>query len=173
VPDWYQPIPGAMNNIRVAIDATNPLVSSQMIAQDIADRQNGKEAFYHLLEIVIGRIQDQVTRFIFRCDLRCKTAAHASAIDNDVVFAILFHQRFVNELHIAEHLFFAPLTRAFSKTTIVDEHDIIVVAVEITGIPCPTFYAPGVPMKVKDKTEWLLPVKMKPINANAWAHIKK
>ena len=173
MPDWYQPVPGAMNNICVAIDATNPLISSQMISQNITDRQNWKETFHHPREIIIRRIQDQVTRFVFRCDFRCKTAAHTSAINNNVVFAILFQQRFVDELHIAEHLFFASLSRAFSKATIIDEHYIIVVAVEVTGIPCPTFYAPRVSMKVKDKTEWVLPVKVKTINTNTWLYIKK
>jgi hypothetical protein len=102
-----------------------------------------------------------------------KPAAHASAIHNKVVFPILVFHFSVNKLHILQHFLFTSFSRAFSKTTVIHEQYIIVVAVKITGITGPTLNAPGVAMKIKDQSFWIFPEEMKSIDTYSWFDIEK
>jgi len=90
-----------------------------------------------------------------------------------MVFVVLFQQVCIDELHIAEHFFLTSLPRTFSEATIIDKHHIIVVPVKITGVLCPALYAPRIAMKVKNKTKWLLTVKMQTVDPDTGLYIKK
>jgi hypothetical protein len=50
VPDGYQFILGAMDNIGVTINMKDPFICAQMITQNITDGKNRKEAFRRLFE---------------------------------------------------------------------------------------------------------------------------
>ena len=90
-----------------------------------------------------------------------------------MVFRIFFQQTSINILHVAQHILFVSFTRAFSKTAIIDQYHIIIIAIKIPGIFGPSFYASRVTMKVEDETSGLFAIKMEPIYSNTRLYIKK
>src|SRR5688572_22907511 len=97
IPQRYQPVARAMQDIGMAIDMPYPSVGAQMIAQYISYRQYRHQTLRHFQETVIWRIQYQVPWLIVRCNFGCKTASHTSSINNDMMFRNLFGERFINE----------------------------------------------------------------------------
>jgi len=139
VPDRDQPVPGAMQNIRMAFYFPYPLICSQMVFQQPFIRQYRQESLHHPDKIIVRRIQNQVTRGIIRSDLSCKAAAHTAAIHQHMILLVLTGQRLVHKLHIAEQVFLVPAARTFSKTTIIYQHHIILVPLKIFCIFTPAF----------------------------------
>ena len=90
-----------------------------------------------------------------------------------MIFRICFFQVIINKLHITQHFFFASFTGAFAKTAIINQHHIIIIAVKISCIFRPAFYASCIAMKIKNQTFWIFPVKMQAIDAYARFNIKK
>ena len=66
-----------------------------------------------------------------------------------------------------------PMAGAFAKTAIIYQHHIIIIPVKILCIPCPTFYTPGISMKIEDQAMWLVNGEMKPVYPNTRLYIKK
>ena len=85
VADGYQPVPGAMDDVGMTVYITNPLIGTQVIAQYIPHRQDGQEAGHYFTEVIVRRIEDEVTGFVVGSDLAGKSAADASAIYDDMV----------------------------------------------------------------------------------------
>ena len=62
--DWNEPVFCSMNDIRVAIDMSNPSVGAKMKAHHVSDGEKGNESFNDLYKTVIWRIEDEITRFV-------------------------------------------------------------------------------------------------------------
>src|SRR5437868_809746 len=90
-----------------------------------------------------------------------------------MMFMKLYSKCIVNKLHIGHYFFFAALSRAFTKTTVIHQNHIIIVPVKILCIFCPTFYAACIPVKVQDEAGWFIAIKMQAINCYSLLHIKK
>ena len=102
-----------------------------------------------------------------------KTATQASAINNQVVLLVTFSQFIVHKLHVAQHILLTSFTRTFSKATIVDQDNVVIIAEEISRIFCPALDAAAVTMEIQHKPERLINIKMKPIDPNPFLNIKK
>ena len=72
VPDRNQKVACSVNNVYRTFYSLKPLIGSQMITQHQPDRKDGQETFNDLSEVVKRSIQNQITRIIFRRDLRSK-----------------------------------------------------------------------------------------------------
>jgi hypothetical protein len=144
-----------------------------MIAQNVMDRENGKEALDDFLKIVIGRVQDQVPWFVLRSHLCREAAPKTPAVHYYVMFVVLPGQDFVYKLHVIKHLLFTPLASAFTKAPVIYKDHIIVISVKVFCIPGPSLDASCVTMKIKNKAERFFAVKMKPVNSNTRFDIKK
>lgn len=173
MPDGDQPILCAVNNVGMAINVADPFVRSQMIAQNIADRENGKEAFDDLLKIVVRRVQDQVPWFVFGGHFCREPASKTPAVHYYVMFVVLLCQDVVYKLHVIKHLLFTTLTSALTKAPVIYKDHIIVISIKIFCIPGPPLYTSCVTMEIKNKAERFFAVEMKPVNANTRFDIKK
>jgi len=173
VPDGNQPVFCTVKYIRVAGYMLNPFVGSQLVAQNIPYRKKRKKPGHHFPEIIIGRVEDKVTGTIIRSYLRSKPTANASAVHDDMVFGAMVCQRFVNELHVIQHFFFASFACTLAESAIVDQHHIVVVTVEIPGVFCPALDASRISMKIKNQSGGVRPVKMQPIDPYPRLYIKK
>src|SRR6187401_3029267 len=130
-------------------------------------RQYGGITFGYLSKTVVRRVNHKITRTIICGNLCSKAAAHASSINNDVFFVILHRKSVVNKLHIVEHFFLTAFAGALSKSAVVNQNHIIIIAVKILCVFRPPLNASGIAMKVKNKTVWFFGVKMKSVNSNA------
>ncbi len=110
---------------------------------------------------------------VIRCQFSGKTATQAAAINDQVVFRISFLQFIINKLHIAQHFFFTPLAGAFSKTPVINQSHIIIIAVKIFSVPGPAFYASCVTMKIEDQSFGIFPVKMQAVDPDTGFYVKK
>lgn len=173
VPDRDKPVPGAMNDVGMTVYMADPFVGAQVITQYIPHRQDGQKAFYHDAKIIIRRIEDEIAWFVFRCNVRCKAAADAASIYDDVVFGVFSDQNIINELHVVQHVFFAAFAGTFAKAPVIYQHYIVTIAVKITRILSPAFYAAGVAMKIKDQSFGIGAVKVESVNAHARRNIKE
>ena len=102
-----------------------------------------------------------------------KPAPHAPAIYDQVGFGVFFFHFFVDELHVTQHFSFTSFARAFAKTTVVQQHHVIVIAVKVFGVPGPAFDAPGIAVEIKDQPFGLVPEKMQAIDADTRFNVKK
>lgn len=173
VPEGNQPVACTVQDVGMTTHLAYPKVGAQMIPQHPAYGQHGEEAFHYFAETVIRCIEDQETRVVIAGEFGGKAAADTAAIHDHVVFGILFFQRIVNELHVAEHVFFTALAGAFAESAVIYQHHIIIVPVEITGIFGPAFYAAGVAMKIKDKPMRRFTEKVKTVYTYTGFHIKE
>lgn len=173
VPDGYEPITGTMNDVGMAVDVPDPSVRPEMKAKDEPYRENWNKSFHHLQKTVIGSVEDEVARFVVGGKLCSETTAQASAIQDHVMFRILFTQRGIHELHVPEHILLRALPGALAEATVIYQHHIIVVPVEILCIPRPSLDAPGIPMEVQDEACRLLTEEMQGIDADPRLHIEE
>lgn len=173
VPDRDKPIPGTVDNVGVTIYVPYPFVCAEMIAQYISNRQNGKETGDHFAEVVIGRIEYEVTGFIVCRYFAGKATANAAAIHDNVVLGVLLQQRIVYKLHISKHFLFATFACAFAKAAVIYHHHIIIIAVEIAGIFGPAFYTAAIAVEIEDEALGRCAKEMQAVDAHAGRYIKK
>lgn len=86
---------------------------------------------------------------------------------------VLLQESSIHKLGIRKHIFFCTLAGAFSKSPVVYQNNIIVVAVKILCIFCPTFYTSRVTMKIKNKTLGIVTKKMQAIYPDIGLGFKK
>lgn len=173
VPDGDQPVAGAMQDIGMTIHFPDPLVRTEMVTQEPAVRKNGCESFHHFDETIIRRIQYQVTRCIIGGYPGGKTAAHAAAVYQYMMFLITLAQPVVYELHIAQHLFFTAFAGTFAKTAVIYQQHIVTIPIKITGIFGPSLDAPGITMKIEDQSLGLLTAEMQAVDLNTGRYVKE
>ncbi len=110
---------------------------------------------------------------VIRSKLGSKAAAHAPAIEHQVVFRVFaFRVSYTNCISF-EHGMLASFTGTFTKPPVINQHHIIIIAVKILGVFGPALDTAGVSMKIQDQSGRLLPEKMEAVDANAFFHIKK
>lgn len=172
VADRYEEVAGSVDDINGAFYFLDPLVRAQVVAQHKTHGQYRQEAFHHLAEVVVGRIQDKVAGTVVRGHLYGKAASEAASVHDKMVFGILGGQGFVNELHIVQHFLFTPLPGAFTKAAVVHQHHVVIVAVKIAGIFCPALDASRVAVEIEDQSFRLRAVKVQAVDAYAWLHVK-
>ncbi len=150
-----------------------PFIDAKMVTQQEPGRQDRQKPFYRFPEIIIGGIEYQVTWFVVAGDFGCKTAAEASSIHNDMMFAVLHRKGIINKLHIFQHHGLTPFAGAFAKTPVVYQHHIIIIPEKILCILCPAFYTPAVSMKIKNQSKWIFHSEVKPVDTNSLLNIEK
>ena len=64
------------------------------------------------------------------------------------------------KLRIGNHSWVDFKIITFTKSPVINQYHIIIVPVKITGIFCPTLYAAGISMKIKDQPFGIFPEKM-------------
>ncbi len=173
VPDRNEPVARAMNNVGMAVYFPDPFVRAQVIPQHEAHRKDREEALHDFHEIIVGGVEDKVTRPVVCRKFGSKPAPDAASIYDQVMFVIGFAEPVVNELHIGHHLPFASLAGTLAKSAVINEDHVIVMPVKIAGIFSPTLYAPGVAVKVKDQAGRGRPMKMQPVDPYAGFDIKE
>ena len=162
-----------MKYVGMAVHLRQPFICSHMKTQYERQRKNRQEALYNFRKTIVRGIKDQVSWTIFTCQVCSKTTAQASSVDNHVILLVTFSQFVVHKLHVAQHVLLTSFASTFSKATIVDQNNVVVIAKEIGRIFCPTFDTAAITMKIKDKAERLPDIKMKPIDPNPFLNIKK
>ena len=144
-----------------------------MIAQNITHGENWKEAFDDASKIIIRRVQDQVSWVVFRSHFGGESTSKTATIYDDVMFVVLLCQDIVYELQVIKHFLLTSLTRALTKSAVINKDHIIIVPVKVFRIPGPALYASCITMKVKNKTKRLFTIKMKTVDPNTRFHVKK
>jgi len=144
-----------------------------MIAQNITHGENWKEAFDDASKIIIRRVQDQVSWFVFRSHFGGESTSKTATIYDDVMFVVLLCQDIVYELHVIKHFLLTSLTGALAKSAVINKDHIIIVPVKVFRIPGPALYTPCVAMKIKNKAKRLFAIKVKAIDSNASLDVKK
>lgn len=162
-----------MNDIGVAVYVTDPLIGPQVKPKHIPYGQYREKSLNDFQETVIGSIKYQVSGFVLGGKFGGEATTNATAIDDDVMFWIFLYKAVVDKLHVAQHIFLTSFAGAFSKATVIDKYNIIVVAVKITRIFCPAFYTSRIAMKIQDQSCGLIPEKVQAVNPYAGFHIKE
>jgi hypothetical protein len=168
-----KPVFSAMKDIGVASYFGDPFIRSQLKTQNNANGKNRKKPFQDPGKIKVRGVEDQIAGVVIGSQFGSKSTAQAAAINDQVVFGIPLFQLIINELHITQHFFFASFAGAFSKSPVIYQPHIIIIAIKIFGIPGPAFDTPGVSMKVENKPFWIFPVKMKTVDPDTGLNIKK
>ncbi len=173
VPNGYQPVFGAVDDIGMAIHFPDPTIGTEMITEHISYRQDGEKAFYHFQEIVIWRIEDQESGVIIGCDPGSEPATDAPAINDDMLFFVLNDQAVVHELHIGQHFLLTAFPGALAESAVIDHYQVVIVAVEIACIFCPAFDAAGIAVEIEDQSLGSFAEKMQAVDLNARRNIEE
>ena len=173
MPDRYQPVFGAVDDVGMTIYIPYPLIGAKVKTQHKTYRQYWKKPFHHFCKTIIRCIKDKVAGFIVRGNFSGETAAYASSIRNDMMFRIGLKQRIVNKLHVTQHFFFTAPSGTFPKPPVINQYHVIIVTVKVARIFSPPFYAPAIAVEIKDQAGGLFPVKMQPIDPDTGFNIKK
>ena len=102
-----------------------------------------------------------------------KATAQTASVYDQVLFAVLLFESVVNELHVIRHVGFAPLAGAFSKTSVIDQYNVVIVSIEIARVFGPSFDASGISVEVQHQSFGVDAMKMQSINANARFYIEE
>ena len=81
--DRNKPVARAMQDIRMTGDILHPFIGLEFIPQHEPQRKDRQELLHRAREIIVRRIQDEIARFVLRCQFCCEAATQASAIDDD------------------------------------------------------------------------------------------
>lgn len=173
VPDRYQSVARAVEDIGMAVHFPDPFVGAQVKTQYPLHRQYGQEPLHYFYETVIRRIEDKVARVVVGREPRREAAAHASSIQQYVVFGVLDFQLVVDVLHIGQHIFLRPLARALAETTVVYQQYIIIIPEKILCIFCPSLDAARIAVEVQDESFRCFTHKMQRIDANARRRVEE
>jgi len=137
------------------------------------DREHGEESFDGFQETQVGGIQDEVSRMVVGSEFGGKATTQTSSVYDQVIFAVSRFESVVNELHVIQHVGFAPLAGAFSKTSVIDQYNVVIVSIEIARVFGPSFDASGISVEVQHQSFWVGAMKMQSINANPRLYIEE
>ncbi len=102
-----------------------------------------------------------------------KPASHAPAVDEDVVFRVLFQLLVVHELRIFQQLRFRPFARTLPETPVIDHEHVVAMPGIVAGVFPPTFDTPRVAMKIQQQPPGFRHLEVKAVEPYARFRVKE